>query len=147
MAHNYPNPRNKPHHSNTPTQWTHGCRFKKPKVYRDQYRSLPIPHEPIYPRTTHPLKTDTINSVYKLTRIGRAVGYLHAAKGFPTKVTWIKSIHKGNYLSWPLINVQNVSKHFLESEKNQKGHMRNHRQGVRSTKSCQVEQTNDYKRK
>ena len=43
--------------------------------------------------------------------------------------------------------VQNVSKNLPESEETQKGHMRNQRQGVRSTKIRQTEQTNDYKRK
>ena len=64
----------------------------------------------------HYLKTDVINNVYELPSIGHAVRYLHAAAGFPTKETWIKAIRKGNYLSWPLINVKNVSKHLPESE-------------------------------
>ena len=33
----------------------------------------------------HTLQTDTINNVYELPNIGRAVRYLHAATGFPTK--------------------------------------------------------------
>ena len=88
---------------------------------------------------THPPKIDTINNVYELPSIGRAVWYLHAAAGFPTKVTWMKSIRNGNYLSWSLINIQNVSKHFPEYEETHKGYIRNQQQGVRSTKSCQVE--------
>ena len=54
--------------------------------------------------------------------------------GFPTKASWLKAIRKGNYLSWPLINVKNVAKYFPESEETQKGHMRGQRQGVRSTR-------------
>ena len=38
-----------------------------------------------------------------------------------------------NFLTWPLITVKNVNKHFPESEETQKGHQRNQRQGVRST--------------
>ena len=95
----------------------------------------------------HPPQTDKINNVYELPIIGRAVWYLHAASGFPTKVTWMKAIHNGNYLSWPLINVQNMSKHFPESEETPKEHLRNQRQGIRSTKSRLAEQTNDYKTK
>ena len=52
---------------------------------------------------------------------------------FPTKSIWLKAIRKGNFLSWPLINVKNVNKYFPESEETQRGHMRNQRQGVRST--------------
>ncbi len=42
--------------------------------------------------------------------------------------------NKGIYLSWPLTNVKNVAKYFLESEEKHKGHMRGQRQGVRSTR-------------
>ena len=69
----------------------------------------------------HPLQTDTINNVYNPPIIGRAVRYLHAFASFPTKAMWIKSIYKVNYLSWPLINVQNVSKHSLSLNKHRKG--------------------------
>ena len=41
MAYTSPKPHHKSHHSNTPPQWTHGCRFKKPKVCCSQYSSLP----------------------------------------------------------------------------------------------------------
>ena len=78
---------------------------------------------------------ETINNVYKLTILARAVQYLHAAAGFTTKSTWPKSISNGNYLTWPLITIHNVNRHFPESEETQKGHMRNQRQGVRSTKA------------
>ena len=63
------------------------------------------------------------------------VRYLHADAGFPTKATWLNSIHNMNYLTWTLITVKNVNRHFPESEENQKGHMRNQRQGVPSTKA------------
>ena len=98
-------------------------------------------------KTTHLPQTDTINNVYELPIIGRAVRYLHAATGFPTKVTWMKAIHNGNYLSWPLINIQNVSKHFPGSEEILKGHMSNQLQGIQSTKICLAEHTNNYKTK
>ena len=68
---------------------------------------------------------ETIQNVYKLPSIESAVRYLHAAAGFPTKATWLKSIRNGNYLTWPLITITNVHKYFPESEETQKGHMRN----------------------
>ncbi len=46
--------------------------------------------------------------------------YLHGAAGFPTKTSWLKAFCKGNYLSWPLINVKNIAKYFPESEETQK---------------------------
>jgi hypothetical protein len=42
----------------------------------------------------------------------------------PTEETWLKVVQRGNYNSWPLINVKNVARYFPESEKKQKGHMR-----------------------
>ena len=47
---------------------------------------------------------------------------------------WLKAIWRGNYNTRPLINIKNVNKYFPESEETQQGHMRNQRQGVRSTK-------------
>ena len=95
---------------------------------------------PSSPTLRHHIETlstnseEAINNVYELPSVEQSIRYLHGAAGFPTKATWLKSIRNGNYLSWPLLNVKNVSKYFPESEETQKGHMRNQRQGVRSTK-------------
>jgi hypothetical protein len=78
-----------------------------------------------------------IHNVYKLPSIEPTIRYLHAAAGFPTKESWSGAIRQGNYNSWPLINVKNVARHFLESEETQKGHMRGQRQCVHSTKTKQ----------
>ena len=67
---------------------------------------------------------ETINNVYELPSLACAVQYLHAAAGFPTKATWLKSIRNGKYLTWSLLTIKNVNRHFLESEDTQKGHMR-----------------------
>ena len=93
-----------------------------------------------------PEPNNAINNVYKLPNIGRAVRYIHAKAGFPTRAIWLKSIRKGNYILWPLINVKNVNKHFPESEETQKGHMRNQQQEVRPTKIRLARQSSDYKR-
>ena len=72
--------------------------------------------------------------MYDLSSTEPTVRYLHGAAGFPTKATWLKVIHKGNYQSWPLVNSKNVNISPSESEETQKGHMRGKRQGERSTK-------------
>ena len=72
--------------------------------------------------------------MYELPSIPQSIRYLHASAGFPTKATWLTAIRKGNYSTWPLINVKNVHKHFPQSKETQQGHMRNQRQGLRSTK-------------
>ena len=75
--------------------------------------------------------TNTINNVYKLPSIERAVRYLHGAAGFPTKTTWLKAICSGIFVSWPLINIKHVNKYFPKSEETQKGHMRNLHENTR----------------
>ena len=55
---------------------------------------------------------ETINNVYELPSLAHTFRYLHAAAGFPTKSTWIKSIRNGNYLTWPLLAIYNVNRHF-----------------------------------
>ena len=81
-----------------------------------------------------PSAVESIKNVYELPSIEPAIRYLHGAARFPTKATWRKSIQKGNYLTFPLINVNNVNKFFPDLEETQKVHMRNQRQGVCSTK-------------
>ena len=76
-----------------------------------------------------------IRNVYELPSLARAVKYLHAAAGFPTKSIWLKSIFNGNYLTCPLIIVKNVDRHFPESEETKMGNLYNQRQGLRSTKA------------
>ncbi len=79
---------------------------------------------------------DYIHNVYKLPSVDPTIRYLHGVAGFPTRASWPKAIRNGNYLSWPLINVENVTKFFPESEETQKGHMQGQGQGVCSTKEA-----------
>jgi len=75
-----------------------------------------------------------LHNVYELPSVEPTIRNLHGAAGFPTKTSWLKAIHKGNYLSWPLINVKNIAKYFSESKETQKEQMCGQRQGVRSTR-------------
>ena len=77
---------------------------------------------------------EAINNVYELPSTEQVVRYLHACAGFPTKTTWIKAIRAGNYATWPHLTVKAVQQHFPESDETQQGHMRNVKQGIRSTK-------------
>ena len=76
------------------------------------------------------------NNVYNLPLMKQSIHYLHAAAGFPVKVKseWIKAIKAGNYVTWPELTAEAVHKHFPESDETQKGHIRQQRQNVRSTK-------------
>jgi hypothetical protein len=81
-----------------------------------------------------PHHSEAVNNVYELPSIEQSIRYLHAAAGFPTKETWLAGIRKGNYSSWPMVNTRTVGKYFPESDETQEGHMRQRREGVRSTK-------------
>ena len=80
-----------------------------------------------------------MHNIYKLPSIEPTIRYLRAAAGFPTKESWLRAIRRGNYNSWPLINVKNVAHHFPKLEETLKGHMRGQHQGVRSTKKKRLD--------
>jgi hypothetical protein len=69
-----------------------------------------------------------------LPNIEPTIKYLHAAVGFQVEKRWQKAIQWGNYNSWPLINVTNVTRYFPESEETQKQHMCIQQQGIHFTK-------------
>ena len=71
--------------------------------------------------------SEFIHNVYKFLSIEPVICYLHSAAGFPTKATWLKAIHILNYLSWPLVIVKNLTKHFPNSKETQQGHMKGQR--------------------
>ena len=51
VAHTSPKWNNKPHHLNTPPQWTHGIILKKPKICRAQYRRNAWSNKYVHPST------------------------------------------------------------------------------------------------
>ncbi|KAL7478346.1 LOW QUALITY PROTEIN: hypothetical protein ACHAW6_006995, partial [Cyclotella cf. meneghiniana] len=53
-------------------------------------------------QTLRPEQAEAINNVYELPSTEKAIRYLHAAAGFPSRATWIKAIRAGNYNSWPM---------------------------------------------
>jgi hypothetical protein len=77
--------------------------------------------------------------MYKLPLTAEIIRYLHASAGFPTKTTWLKAIGAGNYVSWPGLTAKAFNKYFPESDETQQGHMRNVKQGIRSTKERKTE--------
>ena len=72
--------------------------------------------------------------VYELTSTKEVVRFLHAAFGHPTQATLLTAAQHGNLVTFPCMTPKNISRHFPELDKTQKGHMRQTKQGVRSTK-------------
>ena len=73
------------------------------------------------------------NSVYDLPSKEQGIKWMHAVCGYPVKSTWLKAIAAGNFIGWPLINVQNVKKYYPETTETPKGHLYQTCKNVRST--------------
>ena len=55
---------------------------------------------------------ESLNNVFDLPSTKQTIRYLHACcAGFPTRRTWIKATKKENFVSWPMLSVENVNKH------------------------------------
>jgi hypothetical protein len=78
--------------------------------------------------------TEAAMGVYKLPSTKEVVRFLHAALGHPKQATLLTAAQHGNLVTFPSMTPQNVSQHFPKSDKTQKGHMKQTKQGVRSTK-------------
>ena len=76
---------------------------------------------------------NSANSVYELVKQGDIVKYLHQACGSPVKSTWLKAIEAGYFTTWPGLTTDLVKKHLPKSLASAKGHLRQERQGLRST--------------
>ncbi len=77
---------------------------------------------------------ETAMGVYKLPSTKEVVRFLHAALGNPTQAMLLTAAQHGNLITFPGLTPQNISQHFPELDETQKGHMKQTKQGVRSTK-------------
>jgi hypothetical protein len=73
-------------------------------------------------------------NIYKLPSTKEVVRFQHAALGFPTKAMLLTAIRHKNLVTFPGMTSKNINKFFPESDETQKGHMKQTKQGVRSTK-------------
>lgn len=83
---------------------------------------------------TVPLAEEKAMNVYELPSTKEVIRFGHAALGFPTKASLLNAIRNKNLITFPGMTADNVNKFFPESDETQKGHMKQTRQGVRSTK-------------
>jgi hypothetical protein len=83
---------------------------------------------------TVPLANKAAMNLYELPSTKEVIRFQHAALGFPTKATLLTAICHKNIITFPGMTQENVSKFFPESKETQKGHMKQTKQGVRSTK-------------
>ena len=81
-----------------------------------------------------PTITSHCHNIYELNKKRDIVTYLHKAAFSPVPSTWIQAIETGFYTSWPGLTPDLVKKHLPKSPATVKGHLRQIRQNLRSTK-------------
>jgi hypothetical protein len=74
------------------------------------------------------------NYIFDLPNTLQSLLYHHTSAEFPPKETFLAAVQAGNYATWPSLTTMLILKHFSNSDKTQKGHMKGQRKGVRSTK-------------
>jgi hypothetical protein len=74
------------------------------------------------------------STMLQLTINKKSIRYFHAAAGFLVENTWMQEIKAGNYVTWQRLTHKTVRKHFPESDKVQKGHIKQQCQNVQSIK-------------
>jgi hypothetical protein len=71
----------------------------------------------------------TANAIFDLPNNRQTIFYYHAMAGFPTKESFLDAVRAGNYAMWPGLTTAMISKHFPDSDKTQKGHMKGQARG------------------
>ena len=81
-----------------------------------------------------PIPSEAVHNVYELPSTSQIIAFHHASLGFPTKATLLEAVRRGFLTTFPDLTTENVNNLYPESVETQKGHMRQSKQGVRSTK-------------
>ena len=66
------------------------------------------------------------------------ITFLHAACCSLVPTTWIKAIENGQFATWPGLTPKLIRKYLSPSEHTAKGHLKQERQGLQSTKKIEV---------
>ena len=64
--------------------------------------------------------------------------FLHACCFSPTKSTFTMAIKKGNFVNWPGLTVELITKYLQPSLSTEKGHLRQERKNLQSTKDHEI---------
>ena len=101
---------------------------------------IPLQMSPTSPTPTPSTDTPSpsANNIHELRTKQNIVQYLHQAAGSPVPSTWIKAIDSGFFTTWPGLTSDLVKKHLPKSLATAKGHLRQERQGLRSTQPSPV---------
>ena len=67
------------------------------------------------------------------------ISFFHGACFSPTKTTFLKAIKNGNFISWPGLTTENVTKYLQMTIPTALGHMKQERQNLQSTKQIDMD--------
>ena len=86
----------------------------------------------------HATKQQNVNTNKALSTcqdqtVPQLMQFLHACADFPPKTAWTQAINQGCCATWPGLTASRVRKYLPESEETELGHMKQTRQGLRST--------------
>ena len=94
------------------------------------YIYLPEPPH-VAPQALHPFAC----SAYEMKTKADIVQYLHQFSFSPVVHTWTKAIDAGYFTTWPGLTSELVCKHLPKLLATAKGHLKQYRQNIRSTKN------------
>ena len=67
------------------------------------------------------------------------IAFFHGACFSPTKTTFLKAIKNGNFISWPGLTLDNVTRYLNMTVPTALGHMKQERQNLQSTKQTDID--------
>ena len=96
---------------------------------KDGLWDVPLP-QPV-PQPTQQ-KLNIVTNIHQPTKT--LIQYLHAALFSPSKSTLLQAIRNNNFIGWPGLTVDNVTKYLSETPATAKGHLDQHKTNIQSTK-------------
>jgi hypothetical protein len=96
------------------------------------------------PPAVLPHQDHQANNAYNLPSINALVRLHHASAGNPVPSSWFATIKAGNYSSFPGLTLCNAMQHCPSSDATVKGHLKQTRQGLRSTKPKPPKPSNQF---
>ncbi len=99
--------------------------------------------DPENPNTHSPdeqhVTLETINVIFDLPSSCKTFLWYHASVGIPPKKTFIDAVLNRNFATWRKLTVTLINQYYPDSDKTVKGHLKDQRQGIRSTKQKALE--------
>ena len=101
------------------------------------FHSTPVP-TPL-PSTEQKIKKHALNVIISKNQTkSDLIHYLHACCFSPSKSTFLKAIKNGNFLGWPGLTVENVTRNLVIPPATAKGHLNQEKQHLQSTKNTEL---------